>query len=123
MNTFRDIFYVIVLLLLCIFILIILSPIIDHFFYIHKKIKNIKKSKILLMIISHILLVGILILSIHYILIDNYLTYFNIKLKPRYIKLLIDLIVTLTLIGLQRNLLYKIEYISTQHPIRSKLIE
>ena len=106
----NHILLIFLLLIICISVLFLISPIIDHVFYVHKKIKNIKRSKILLMIISHILLIGILILSIHYFIIDNYLKYFKIFKHEKYTKLLIDLVITLSLIGLQRNLLYKIRY-------------
>lgn len=119
----KQIILVFFLLIICISVLLFTSPIIDHFFYVHHKIDEIDKHKVYLMILLHIFIVGSLIVSIHYFIIDNYLRYFKIFKHEKYIKILIDLIITLSLIGLQRNLLFKIRYISSHHPIRSKLIE
>jgi hypothetical protein len=111
------------LMIICILVMMFISPIIDHFFYIDEKIEKMSKLKIFGLIVLHILILGCLILSIHHFIINNYLDYFNIVKHGRYIKLLIDLVITLTLVGLQRNLLYKIQYLSRNHPIRSKLVE
>ena len=119
----KHILLIFLLLVICISVLLFTSPIIDHVFYVHHKIDEIEKHKLYLMILFHILLIGILIIFIHYFIIDNYLKYFKIFKHEKYTKILIDLIITLSLIGLQRNLLYKIRYISSHHPIRSKLIE
>jgi hypothetical protein len=110
-------------MIICIFIMMFISPMIDHLFYIDEKIDKMHKLKIFGLIILHILILGCLILSIHHFIINKYLNYFKILKNGRYIKLLIDLIVTLTLVGLQRNLLYKIEYLSRNHFIRSKIVE
>ena len=80
-------------------------------------------NKRYLMVLVHIILVGILILFIHFYIIDKYIKYFKINKYEKYLKIFIDLIITFSLIGLQRNLLYKIRYISLHHPIRSELIE
>lgn len=119
----NHILLIFLLLIICISVLFLISPIIDHVFYVNHKIDEIEKHELYLMILFHILLIGILIIIIHYFIIDNYLKYFKIFKHEKYTKLLIDLIITLSLIGLQRNLLFKIRYISSHHPIRSKLIE
>ena len=111
------------LLIICITILMLISPVIDHFFYLHDRVMDVNRYKLYMFIVLHILVIGLLILSIHYFVIENYIKYFRITKHEKYIKLLIDLVITLSLIGLQRNLLYKIEYLSRIHPIRSKLIE
>ena len=111
------------LMIICIIIMMFISPMIDHFFYIDKKIEEINKVKIFGLIVLHILILGCLILSIHHFIINKYLDYFKIVKNGRYITLIIDLIITLTLVGLQRNLLYKIRYLSRNHPIRSKIVE
>ena len=120
---FNNIILTILLLIICIKILIILSPIIDHLFYINEKIVELDKLKMYGMIFLHIILLCGLILIIHYFVINKYIKYFRIEKHEKYIKILIDLILTLTLVGLQRNLTYKLEYISSIHPIRSKLIK
>ncbi len=120
---FNNIILTILLLIICIKILIILSPIIDHLFYINEKIVELNKLKMYGMIFLHIILLCGLILIIHYFVINKYIKYFRIEKHEKYIKILIDLILTLTLVGLQRNLTYKLEYISSIHPIRSKLIK
>jgi hypothetical protein len=43
------------------------------------------------------------------------------KLNETYIKI-IDLILAVTLVGLQRNLVHKLRYLSNRHPIRAELI-
>ena len=120
MNKFLLIFS---LMVICITILMFISPIIDHFFYIEKNIKEIDYINLYLMIITHIFILSIIILFIHYFIIEKFLKYFKINRHGRYIKLITDLVITISLIGLQRNLLYKIEYLSKSHPIRSKLIQ
>jgi len=111
------------LLVICVVILIAVSPIIDHLFYIDERIVELNRLRMYSMVIFHIILLGILILFIHYFVINKYLKYFRIEKHEKYIKLLMDLVLTLTLVGLQRNLTYKLEYISSIHPIRSKLIK
>ena len=120
MNDFILIFF---LMIICTTVLLIISPIIDHLFYVHHKIDKMEKYKIYLMILAHMSIIGLLVLFIHYYIIQTYIKHFKIRLHDKYLKIIIDLIITLTFIGLQRNLLYKIGYISLNHPIRSKLIE
>ena len=43
------------------------------------------------------------------------------KLSATYVKI-VDLILALTLTGLQRNLIFKLRYLSNKHPFRSELI-
>ena len=119
----KQILLIFLLLIICISVLLFVSPFIDHFFYVDHKINEMEKYELYLMILVHVLLIGSLIISINYFIIDNYLKYFKIFKHEKYIKILIDLVITISLVGLQRNLLYKIRYISAHHPIRSKLIE
>ena len=120
---FRQLLLIFLLLIICITVLLITAPLIDHVFYVHHKIDEIEKYELYLMILVHVLLVGLLIIFIHYFIIEKYIRYFKITKYENYLKILIDLVITLSLIGLQRNLLFKIRYISLHHPIRSKLIE
>jgi hypothetical protein len=123
MNIMNQIVSIGFLLIICITVLLVAAPFIDHVFYVHHKIEEIEKYKLYLMIIVHVLLLGLLIIFIHYFIIEKYIRYFKITKYENYMKILIDLTITLSLIGLQRNLLFKIRYISLHHPIRSKLIE
>ena len=119
----RQIILIFFLMIICIRVLLVMAPFIDHLFYVHHKIEEIEKYEVYLMVLVHIILVGILILFIHFYIIDKYIKYFKIYKYSKYLKIFIDLIITFSLIGLQRNLLYKIRYISLHHPIRSELIE
>ena len=112
--------YLSFLLLFLISILIVISPIVDHLFYINKEDKDEDISKIFTMVILHIIVLGILVYAIHYYIVKRTIKY--LRLNDIYIKV-IDLILTLTLTGLQRNLRHKLDYISGLHPIRSKIIE
>lgn len=117
MSKFISIF---LLLVIIISILLIFAPLIDHLFYVDHKLEKISESKIFALIIVHIVLLGILIYLFHYYIVKKYIKYF--KLNETYIKI-IDLILGLTLVGIQRNLIYKLRYLSSKHPIRSELIK
>ena len=114
----KDIGLIFILLILCIIILSLIAPIIDNIFFIGDDLDKLSKIYILTIIIIHIFTIGIFILLIHYFIISDYLMYFKLLKHERYTKLLIDLIITLTLTGLQKNLFTKLKYISTNHPIR-----
>jgi hypothetical protein len=105
--------------LIAVIFLFAFSPIIDHTFYIEHKLKEYSDLDIFYMIILHIILIGILIYLFHNYIVKNYVKYF--KLNEAYVKI-IDLILAITLVGIQRNLRFKIKYLSDKHPIRNKLI-
>ena len=105
--------------LIVVIFLFIFSPIIDHTFYIDHKLEEYSDLDIFFMIIFHIILIGILIYLFHNYIVKKYVKYF--KLNDSYVKI-IDLILAITLVGLQRNLHFKIRYLSSKHPIRKKLI-
>ena len=105
--------------LIVIIFLFIFSPVIDHAFYIDHKLEEYSELEIFFMIIFHIILIGILIYLFHYYIVKRYVKYF--KFNNTYIKI-IDLILAITLVGLQRNLHFKIKYLSSKHPIRGKLM-
>ncbi len=117
MNKFISIF---LLLVIIISILLIFAPLIDHLFYVDHTLEETTELKIFGLIIVHTILLGILIYLFHYYIVKKYIKYF--KLNETYIKI-IDLILGLTLVGLQRNLIYKLRYLSNKHPIRSELIK
>jgi hypothetical protein len=110
---------ILVFLVISTIILLFVAPFIDHLFYVDHKLDEMEEYEVFIMIIIHIILLGVLVYIFHKYLVKNYIKYF--KLNKTYIKM-IDLILGLTLVGLQRNLLFKIRYLSNKHPIRSELI-
>ena len=107
------------LLIIVISFLLVFAPMVDHVFYLDHKIEESTDFEVFIIILVHIILVGVLIYLFHFYIVRKYIKYF--KLNETYIKI-IDLILGLTLVGLQRNLVYKLRYMSNRHPIRSKLI-
>jgi hypothetical protein len=116
MKTFLTI---LIFIIISIIFLLFLAPFIDHFFYLEHKLEEIDEYEIFMMIIIHIVVLGILVYFYHYYIVAPYISYF--KLNKTYIKI-IDLILALTLTGIQRNLVFKITYLSNKHPIRDELI-
>ena len=107
------------LLIIVISFLLVFAPMIDHVFYLDHKIEESTDLEVFIIILVHIMLVGILIYLFHFYIVRKYIKFF--KLNETYIKI-IDLILGLTLVGLQRNLVYKLRYLSNRHPIRAELI-
>ena len=99
--------------------LLVFAPMVDHIFYIDHKLDESTDLEIFITILIHIILLGLLIYLFHYYVVKKYINYF--KLNETYVKI-IDLILGLTLVGLQRNLVFKLRYMSNRHPIRSELI-
>ena len=110
---------VLFLVIIVISFFLVFAPMIDHVFYIDHKIEESTDSEVFIIILVHIMLVGILIYLFHFYIVRKYIKFF--KLNETYIKI-IDLILGLTLVGLQRNLVYKLRYLSNRHPIRAELI-
>ena len=106
------------LLIIVISFLLVFAPMVDHVFYLDHKIEESTDLEVFIIILVHIILVGVLIYLFYYTAI-KYMKFF--KLNETYIKI-IDLILGLTLVGLQRNLVYKLRYLSNRHPIRAELI-
>ena len=107
------------LLIIVISFLLVFAPMVDHVFYLDHKIEESTDSEVFIIILIHIILVGILTYLFHFYIVRKYIKFF--KLNETYIKI-IDLILGLTLVGLQRNLVYKLRYLSNRHPIRAELI-
>ena len=107
------------LLIIVISFLLVFAPMVDHVFYLDHKIEESTDLEVFIIILVHIILVGVLIYLFHFYIVRKYIKFF--KLNETYIKI-IDLILGLTLVGLQRNLLYKLRYLSNRHPIRAELI-
>ena len=119
MLTIIPIFF---LLITIISILVVIAPMIDHIFYIDHKLEDFTDLEIFIMSLVHIILTGFLVYVLHYYVIKKYFILFKIEKLYEQFKVVIDLILALTLVGLQRNLHFKIRYLSSKHPIRSKLI-
>ena len=102
-----------------IIVLILFSPAIDHLFTsldVDKKLKE-NNFNILIEIILHVI-----VLSISWFYLNKYLkefleNIFSIKIKG-HTSTAIDFIAALALIGLQKNLIDKINYITIEHPFR-----
>ena len=102
-----------------IIVLILFSPFIDHLFSTLEEDKKIKENnfQILIEIILHVI-----VLSISWFYLNKYLkefleNIFSIKIKG-HTSTAIDFIAALALIGLQKNLIDKINYITIEHPFR-----
>jgi len=102
-----------------IILLIFISPFIDHLFTSLEEDKKKKENnfQILVEIILHII-----VLTISWYYLNKYLRNFlekilgiNIKV---YTKTVLDFVAALALIGLQKNLIDKLKYISFEHPFR-----
>lgn len=100
-------------------ILMVISPIVDHYFLPLDESKNINKLGILFEISLHIIVIAII-----WHIINTYIPkYIEIifKLKINNItKTGIEIVSSIVLVGLQKNLIDKLEYITLNHPIRFK---
>jgi uncharacterized membrane protein YjfL (UPF0719 family) len=102
-------------------ILIFLAPFIDHLFTSLDEDKGIKENnyQILAEIIIHAM-----VLTVTWYFLHKYLSKFlesvlDVKIKEAT-KSAIDFISAIALVGLQRNLIDKLEYITFEHPFRIK---
>jgi len=102
-------------------ILIFLAPFIDHLFTSLDEDKGIKENnyQILAEIIIHAM-----VLTVTWYFLHKYLSKFlesvlDVKIKEAT-KSAIDFITAIALVGLQRNLIDKLEYITFEHPFRVK---
>ena len=102
-------------------ILIFLAPFIDHLFTSLEEDKAIKENnyQILAEIIIHAM-----VLTVTWYFLHKYLSKFlesvlDVKIKEAT-KNAIDFISAIALVGLQRNLIDKLEYITFEHPFRVK---
>ena len=111
---------------LCIFssiyiiVLIIIAPLIDHLFTSLDQDKIIQETniQILIEIILHILVLTIVWYYLNRFLQGTIRNIFKIKIKEEATKSAIDIISAIALIGLQKNLIDKLRYITTEHPFR-----
>ena len=102
--------------------LLVFAPMVDHLFYIDHKLEEYSDFEIFLTALVHILLTGFFIYIFHYYIVKKYFEIFKIEKLYENYKVIIDLIIAMTLVGLQRNLVFKLRYLSNKHPIRSTLI-
>jgi undecaprenyl pyrophosphate phosphatase UppP len=100
-------------------VLIFFAPFIDHLFTSLEEDKAIEENNfhILLEILIHII-----VLSVSWYFLHKYLrraleTLLGVKIKDAT-KQAIDFISAIALVGLQRNLIDKLEYITYKHPFR-----
>ena len=114
-----------IIIRLCVFstiyivVLIFLAPFIDHIFTtleedVDKRESNIQ---ILVEIILHTIVLAISWYFLHKYLRKYLEIFMNIKMKEAT-KTAIDIISAIALVGLQRNLIQKLKYISYEHPFR-----
>ena len=102
-----------------IIVLIILSPFIDHLFTSIEEDKKLKENNF--QILGEIIL-HVVVLTISWFYLNKYLksfleSIFKIKIKA-HTSTAIDFIAAVALIGLQKNLIDKINYITIEHPFR-----
>lgn len=100
-------------------ILMIVSPIIDHSFTSLDEDINMKETNFQMLgeIILHLICITIVWYYIN-IYTREYLTsFFDLKIKMAT-KTAISVVSSIALIGLQKNLIEKLEYITISHPFR-----
>ena len=98
-------------------ILMTISPIIDHFFTPLDASKNENKLSILFEVSLHIIIIAIVWHTIN-IYIPKYIeSLFKLKIN-NVTKTGIEIVSSIVLVGLQKNLIDKLEYITLIHPIR-----
>jgi len=113
-------FQILLISLIYLILLIIISPIIDHLFTgLHKDESEFE----ILSEITGQLIVVILIWYYLNAIIQSFLkTYLKFKInEPELIA--IDIVSAIVLIGLQHNLMIKLNYITKKHPIRSFIFQ
>ena len=103
--------------------LIMFSPFIDHFFTTLDQDKLLKETnmEILTEIISHIV-----VLTIAFLFLDMMIQMIIKGIKAKNFeayKTSAELLTAITLIGLQKNLINKLNYITHEHPFRFVQIE
>lgn len=100
-------------------VLIFMAPFIDHLFTSLDEDELIKETnfQILFEIIIHVVVLTISWYFLHKYLSSAFESLLGIKIKEAT-KTGIDFISAIALIGLQRNLIDKLEYISLEHPFR-----
>ena len=103
--------------------LIMFSPFIDHFFTTLDQDKSLKETnvEILAEIIAHIVVLTIAFLFLD-VMIQMIIKGIKAKNFEAY-KTSAELLTAITLIGLQKNLINKLNYITHEHPFRFVEVE
>jgi len=122
MSTLNIIYFKIPLVsIIYLLLLIVVSPFIDHAFTSLDEDKKLKENNF--QILGEIILHVIVIAFVWYIInhyVPKYIgSLFNIKIKEAT-KSAIGVVSSVVLIGLQKNLIDKLEYITLIHPFRMK---
>jgi|TARA_Y100000389_G_C17403896_1_gene486962 undecaprenyl pyrophosphate phosphatase UppP len=110
---------------LCVFstvyivVLIFMAPFIDHLFTSLEDDKDKQETniQILIEIILHTIVLAVSWFFLHKYLRQYLEKIMNIKMKEAT-KTAIDIVSAVALVGLQRNLIQKLKYISYEHPFR-----
>jgi len=110
---------------LCVFstvyivVLIFMAPFIDHLFTSLEDDKDKQETniQILIEIILHTIVLAVSWFFLHKYLRQYLEKRMNIKMKEAT-KTAIDIVSAVALVGLQRNLIQKLKYISYEHPFR-----
>ena len=102
-------------------LLIFIAPFIDHLFTSLEEDKMLKENnfQILFEIIGHLIVISVIwyLLNTYLVLILEKLL--NIKIKEAT-KTTVGIVGSIALVGLQKNLIDKLKYISYEHPFRMK---
>ena len=100
-------------------VLMVVAPFIDHLFTSLEEDKLIKETnyQILSEIIAHVIVLTVSWYFLHKYLSRSLEKLLNVRIKEAT-KKAIDFISAIALIGLQRNLIRKLEYITFEHPFR-----
>ena len=100
-------------------VLIFFSPAIDHLFTSLEQDKVIKEEnwQILIEIILHVVVLVIAWYILHMLLKSFLEKTLNVTVKE-HTQTAIDFISAIALVGLQKNLLDKLQYITIEHPFR-----
>lgn len=121
MTSFTDNVYVKLAIFSSVYVtvLIFASPTIDHLFTSLDQDKAIKETntQILIEIILHVIVLVIAWYTLHTFLKSFLEKALNVTVKEQT-RTAIDFISAIALVGLQKNLLDKLEYITIEHPFR-----
>ena len=121
MKSFMDNVYVKLAIFSSVYVtvLIFVSPTIDHLFTSLEQDKAIKETnfQILLEIIMHVIILVIAWYTLHTFLKSFLESTLKVTVKEQT-RMAIDFISAIALVGLQKNLLDKLEYITIEHPFR-----
>jgi len=99
--------------------LIFIAPAIDHLFSDLKTDIGEQKTNVQIMIeiMIHIVFLSVIWYFIHKYIKQSIESLLHVKVKE-YTKTTIDIVSAIALVGLQKNLLEKLEYITIKHPFR-----